>query len=137
MMESRGGITGGATINDFLRDFEGLGYTTQFVVRDGGRLECGACRHRLPADEVAVRSMRKVEGVSDPSDMGIVSALECPDCGARGTATFCTGAHCPPEDGEVLRRLHDERHSTMATARANEVDSSLVNDTGWLRGPDG
>jgi hypothetical protein len=84
----------------------------------------------VPADEVTVRSMRRVEGVSDPADQNLIGALECPRCGARGTATFCHGATCPPEHGEVLRRLHQER----APQRV-ERDDSLVLDTGWLPGP--
>ena len=136
MMDSRGGITGGASIRDFLTEYAGQGYTTTFIVRPAGRLECRAFGERVPAGEVAVRSMRRVEGVSDPSDMSIVGALECPRCGALGTATFCHGAHCPPEDGEVLRALQNQRHARSETLRGQDDDASLVSDSGWLRGPE-
>jgi hypothetical protein len=136
MIDSRGGVTGGATIADFIRDFEQQGFTSEFSVRPGGRLRCSSCGRRVRAGDVSVHSLRRVEGVSDPADQSLIGALECPECGSLGTATFCHGAHCPPEDGEVLRQLHDVRPSTAATAGALPHDESLVRDTGWLRGPD-
>jgi hypothetical protein len=92
----------------------------------------------MPADEVSVQSMRRVEGASDPSDMSAVAAMQCPRCHAMGTAAFCFGPHCPPEDAEVLRKLHhDERESRilMSEQGPEHDDQSLVSDTGWLEGP--
>jgi hypothetical protein len=115
------------------------GYRTTFTVRPDGRLECGNCHAWVSADEVPVQSMRRVEGVSDPADMSAVAAMRCPSCDALGTAAFCFGPHCPPDDAEVLRRLHhDERESRvlMSEQRPALDDQSLVRDTGWLDGPD-
>ena len=134
MIDSRGGVTGGATIGDFLRGFAREGYTSTFDVKEGGRLECRTCGRSIPAERVTVRSMRRVEGVSDPADQSLIGALVCPNCGAHGTATFCHGAHCPPEHGEVLRRLHQERTATRVQGESD--DESLVRDTGWLPGPE-
>lgn len=130
MIDAQGGVTGGATIDDFLRAFARDGYTGHFVVHRDGRIECSACHRRLAPRDVTVRSMRRVEGASDPSDMSVVGALECTNCGAHGTATFLYGVHAPPEHAEALRNLHQER----ATQRT-ENDASLVHDSGWLRGP--
>jgi hypothetical protein len=134
MIDSRGGVTGGATMSDFLRGYAREGYTGTFVVREHGRIECRTCGRLVPAQDVTVRSMRRVEGVSDPADMSLIGALECPACGARGTATFCHGTHCPPEHGEVLRLLHQDR---ALQRLAESEDRSLVHDSGWLRGPEG
>lgn len=137
-MESRGGVTGGATVADFLADFAVRGYSATFRVRPGGQLECSRCHARMPADEVRVQSMRRVEGVSDPADMSAVAAMQCPRCDALGTAAFCFGPHCPPDDAEVLRHLHhDERQSRVLMSEERHVheDQSLVSDTGWLAGP--
>jgi hypothetical protein len=136
-MESRGGVTGGATVGDFLADFAVRGYSATFQVRPDGKLECSRCHAWMPADEVPLQSMRRVEGSSDPADMSAVAAMQCPRCGALGTAAFCFGPHCPPEDAEVLRRLqHDERESRVLMSEApGPDDSSLVRDTGWLDGP--
>jgi hypothetical protein len=138
-MDSRGGLTGGATADDFRADFAVRGYTASFRVRPGGKLECSACHAWLPAEDVQLRSMRRVEGVSDPSYMAAVAALECPTCDARGTAEFCFGPMCPPEDGEVLRRLdhHDRASRSMMHDGVAHDDGALVSDSGWLRGPDG
>lgn len=131
-MDSRGGITGGATIQDFIAEFERRGYDGQFVVRPGGFLECAKCHERTRADSIHISSIRRVEGVSDPADMSAIGAMSCPHCGARGTATFCFGTRCPPEDGEVLRLL-DQRERPARQALVGKEDPSLVRDTGWLR----
>lgn len=132
-MESRGGITGGATLSDFLTGYAQEGFDASFRVRPNGSLLCSACEETVPADRVRLLSLRRVEGVSDPADMGAVAALACPQCGARGTATFCFGPHCPPEDGLVLRALDNQRPS--AHLSWDTEDLSLVRDTGWLPGP--
>lgn len=135
-MESRGGVTGGASIDDFLQGYAQAGYADSFHVRPDGTLLCASCQRTVQAERVKLRSMRRVEGVSDPADMGAIAALECPECGARGTATFCVGATCPPEHGRILRALDNQRPSAQEAWSAANADQSLVRDTGWLRGPD-
>lgn len=134
-MKSRGGITGGYSISDAMTLFEERGYHAQFGSAPGGLIRCFACDATHPARQVQLESMRRVEGVSDPADMCMVTALACPSCGARGTATFCFGPGCPPEDADVLRSLQDARPSSFKTPDPN-TDGSLVSDSGWLRGPD-
>lgn len=136
-MESRGGVTGGPTITDFLADFAKEGYHGTFRTRPEGRLECGECHEALDPGRVTLHSIRRVEGVSDPDDMAAIAALRCPECGARGTATFCVGTTCPPEDGLVLRALDNQRPSSHVSWRMTDGDQSLVRDTGWLRRPGG
>lgn len=135
MMESRGGITGGATLNDFISGYAREGYAGSFMVRRAGGLLCCACEQVLAPEGVTLRSLRRVEGVSDPADMGAVAALECPNCGSRGTATFSFGPNSPPEDGLVLRTLDDQRVSARIARDSVEDDGALVRDTGWLPGP--
>lgn len=135
MTVSRGGISGGLTIADALREFEDRGYIGQFVIRDGGAVECQSCHAQHRPKEVALEAMRRIEGVSDPADMVFVGALRCPRCEATGTATIKYGPAAPAEDAIVLRELDDERISTMIARESD--DESLVSDTGWLRGPDG
>lgn len=135
-MHPRGSVSGGATADDFLAEFAGKGFLGEFAVRPEGLLACLTCGRDQRAKDVTVHSFRRFEGASDPSDMGAVGALECPSCGARGTATFCFGPSCPPEDGAVLRALDQQlRHSRTETLRVE--DGSLVSDSGWLlRGPE-
>lgn len=132
-MDSRGGVTGGATLTDFISAYARDGYRGSFAVRPGGRLFCASCKRTSDAGNVPLKAMRRVEGASDPDDMAAVAALECPACGARGTATFCVGTRCPPEDGLVLRALQDHRESSRQVLLGG--DPSLVRDSGWLPGP--
>lgn len=132
-MESRGGVTGGATLEDFLSGYAREGYGSSFVKRPEGHLLCSSCQQSVLAHRIGLHSLRRVEGVSDPADMGIVAALQCPECGARGTATFCFGPQCPPEDGLILRAFDNQRPS--AHQAWDDADDSLVRDTGWLPGP--
>jgi hypothetical protein len=136
-VESRGGVTGGATVLDFLAHFEKEGYRSSFLVRAGGNMECTSCGAVLRADEFPLHRLRRVEGASDPADMCIVGATTCRNCGARGTFTACIGASCPPEDADVLRLLdHSTRVSRIPGPGGDLAeDPSLVRDTGWLPGP--
>lgn len=137
MIRSQGGVHGGMTIADALREFEARGYVGQFLVRDGALVECRQCGtvHRPP--DVRLEGMRRIEGVSDPADMVFVGALVCPECGERGTATLQYGPMASPEDSEVLRELDNQRTAATLTQKSSGDDSSLVSDSGWLRGPDG
>lgn len=111
-MRSLGGETGGLTILEALREYEGRGYGAQFAARPGGEVKCFTCGWRNKAVQVRLDSLRRIEGVSDPADMAVVAALECPHCGARGTAVMKYGPDAPPEDGEALRLLETLRKST-------------------------
>lgn len=135
MVISRGGISGGLTIADALREFETRGYKGQFSIREGGVIECMRCETRHAPKEVGLDSMRRIEGVSDPADMTFVGALECPRCGNHGTAVIGYGPNADPAHGEVLRELKDHRAS-HELLEATHGDASLVRDTGWLHGPD-
>ncbi|MFA5862360.1 MAG: hypothetical protein WDA16_11770 [Candidatus Thermoplasmatota archaeon] len=135
-MESKGGVTGGATITDFLSLFEDRGYKGSFMTKPGGVLQCGTCGAKHPADAYQVHRVRRVEGASDPSDMTIVAALECLGCHTRGTFTASVGAMSPPDDAEVLRTIdHALRPSREAMLDESLQDESLVADSGWLAGP--
>lgn len=131
MVQSRGGVTGGLTLTDAIREYEARGYTGHFTPAAGGVVECQACGHKLRPDDVTMRSMRRIEGVSDPADMALVGALECPNCHERGTVTLAFGPHTPPEEAAILRGLEDLRPSQASNERHD--DESLVRDTGWLR----
>lgn len=128
-MDSRGGITGGLTIADALHDYEGRGYEGQFIVREGGKLQCCACNRANPADRVQLDSLRRIEGVSDPADMNAIAALRCPSCGTRGTATLTYGPNAPRADGDALRLMESQRPSHQLNIKE---DPSLVYDSGWI-----
>lgn len=97
------------TILEVLSDFEAQGFTGQFVPREGAQVECVACHERHPADETVLRSLERLEGTSDPDDMVAVVALECPHCGAKGTAVLSYGPESDLIDAEVLMSFEDAR----------------------------
>ncbi len=97
------------TILDVLRELESLGFTGQFMPREGGRVECLTCHRLSPADETVFRHLRRLEGASDPADMLAVVGLACPHCSARGTAVLGYGPEATAVDTEVLERLEDCR----------------------------
>ena len=135
MVISRGGISGGLTIADALREFESRGYIGQFIILKDGQVECTKCEAVHRPAKVPLEAMRRIEGVSDPADMVFVGALRCPSCGSTGTATIKYGPSAGPEDAAVLRGLDDHRMSSALMHRG-EDDHSLVRDTGWLHRPD-
>lgn len=137
MVISRGGISGGMSIADALREFELRGYIGQFVIRGGGAVECQKCGASHRPAEVPLEAMRRIEGVSDPADMVFVGALRCPECGLTGTATIKYGPAAGADDAAALRGLDNQRSAATLTHRSSGDDHSLVHDSGWLRGPDG
>ena len=97
------------TLTRALREFEEAGFTGQFRVLDQGRLQCLTCRDELDGREVAIESLRRLEGASDPADMLAVAAIECPHCSARGTLILNYGPDATLEESTLLLVLKDDR----------------------------
>lgn len=102
----------GETLSDALDMLASKGYPDDFCVAGPGRVTCLSCRQEAPAETVTMGAMIRVEGVSDPADEEIIAGVTCPDCHAKGTLVLSYGANASPEDGEVARRLKDERPGT-------------------------
>lgn len=94
---------------DVLRSYEEAGFGASFRVLADARLKCGKCQRDSPAAEVRLLRLRRFEGESDPADEMALAALECPQCGARGTTVFNYGPGAPPEHAQALGELQDER----------------------------
>lgn len=97
------------TILGVLGELESLGFTGQFMPREGGQVECVTCHQLSPADETVFRQLRRLEGASDPDDMLAVVGLACLHCSAQGTAVLGYGPEAEAVDTEVLERLEDAR----------------------------
>jgi hypothetical protein len=97
------------TILDVLNELESLGFTGQFMPREGGQVECLTCHRLSPADDTVFRHLRRLEGASDPDDMLAVVGLACPHCRAQGTAVLGYGPEAAAVDTEVLVLLEDAR----------------------------
>ncbi len=94
-----------STLIEVISVFEDAGFRGQFVVHDGARLECSACRSQFDVADARVHALRRLEGASDPDDMLAVAAVVCPVCAARGTVVLGYGPVASAEDAEALAAL--------------------------------
>lgn len=96
------------TVSEIVADYERQGFGMSFTVADGG-VRCGACRTVSDASQVAVNSLARAEGPSDPADMAMVGIVTCPWCSMAGVLVVGYGPSASPEDADVLSRLNDDR----------------------------
>ncbi|HEX5586563.1 MAG TPA: phosphoribosylpyrophosphate synthetase [Acidimicrobiia bacterium] len=92
------------TVLDAVRILEGLGYTDDLRLEDGG-VQCSACGTRHAPERVVITHTYRFEGVSDPADEAIVLGVECPACGTRGVIVSAYGPEADPALFELLQRL--------------------------------
>jgi hypothetical protein len=93
------------TLAEVIAVLEDTGYRGQFSTRPEGRLLCLTCRTESDAPAVAVHSLSRTEGASDPDDMLAVAAVTCPVCATPGTVVLGYGPEASEEDAEVLLGL--------------------------------
>jgi hypothetical protein len=102
------GVARGAeTLLDVLARFTQQGWSSQFAAQSGGTVECESCHHVMAAADVPVLELRRLEGASDPDDMLAVVAVECANCGLRGSLVLNYGPTSTEEDAAVLLGLGD------------------------------
>jgi hypothetical protein len=93
------------TLLDVLARFTQHGWSSQFAARGGGSVECESCHTSVTAADVPVLELRRLEGASDPDDMLAVVAVECANCGLRGSLVLNYGPTATEEDAAVLLGL--------------------------------
>ena len=103
--------TDGTTLTEVLTGYSEAGFTSSFSVTADSRVLCETCETISAPEAVAIQSLRRLEGASDPDDMMAVAALSCPSCSSQGTLILGYGASATAEDSDVLRLLQDERHT--------------------------
>jgi hypothetical protein len=97
------GVPGDVTLVQVLAEFARAGYDHDVLVdEDDGSLICGVCRTRTDPREVAVDTLRRVEGASDPADMAAVLGITCGSCGSSGTAILRYGPEASAGEAAVL-----------------------------------
>jgi len=107
-MDELDGVARGAeTLLDVLGRFTQHGWSSQFAACAGGCVECESCRHIMAASDVPVLELRRLEGASDPDDMLAVVAIECANCGLRGSLVLNYGPTATEDDAAVLLGLGD------------------------------
>jgi hypothetical protein len=107
MDELEGVARGAETLLDVLARYTRKGWSSQFAARTGGAIECESCHHVVDASAVPVLELRRLEGASDPDDMLAVVAVQCPNCGLRGSLVLNYGPTATEEDDAVLLGLGD------------------------------
>jgi hypothetical protein len=105
--ELDGVARGAETLLDVLGRYTREGWSSQFAARAAGSIECESCHHVVAASDVPVLELRRLEGASDPDDMLAVVAIECPNCGLRGSLVLNYGPTATEEDAAVLLGLGD------------------------------
>jgi hypothetical protein len=107
MEPERGAPSDNTTAVTELQGMRDDGYDADFFAVEGPGLRCGSCRTVLPADQLELDALRRLEGASDPADMAAILALTCPSCGQQGTAMVKYGPEATAEEDELLRALPD------------------------------
>jgi hypothetical protein len=97
------------TLTDVLDGYAEAGFTSSFAALEGAVVRCDACGSALDPNGLEMRSLRRLEGASDPDDMMAVVALQCGVCGASGTMVLGYGPAGSDVDNDVLLALQDRR----------------------------
>jgi hypothetical protein len=97
------------TLADRMRQLHGAGWVEQISVGDAG-LRCDGCGGWAAPEDVAVDSVFRFEGPSDPGDESILFALSMP-CGHRGALPAVYGKDTEPAVADVLVRLRGSPHA--------------------------
>jgi hypothetical protein len=106
------------TLTDVLDGYSEAGFTSSFAAQEGGFVRCDHCGSELDSSTIHMRSLRRLEGASDPDDMMAVVALECGVCGSAGTMVLGYGPAASDIDSDVLRNLQDHREEGELPAHA-------------------
>ena len=68
---------------------------------------CGNCGDTVPADEIAIEALERVEGASDPADMAAVVGFTCPHCSSRDLLILKYGPAASGAEAYVRAALPD------------------------------
>ena len=104
------GIARGAqSLLEVMAGLAAEGYAAEFRITrdDPARLECLQGGHTFAPGEARLARIHRLEGASDPDEMLLVAALQCPVCNARGVATIVYGATADEGSASVLEQLPD------------------------------
>jgi hypothetical protein len=97
------------TLLEVLDDLKAEGFTHDVRVTEEGELCCRECGYCVPAEDMELLTLRRVEGASDPGDEAAVLGLRCGRCGELGVAIVRYGPEAGPGDVIVLQHVDDRR----------------------------
>ncbi len=101
---------------DVLSSYAEAGFSADAFAVAGGMILCGSCQSTLTPSHIAVYSIRRLEGTSDPSDNLGVVAIICPVCGAQATMVLKYGPEASPDEVTIWQQTTDRRDSVILPA---------------------
>ena len=123
------------TLVAILAAYASDGFDRDAFAAPDGRLLCGSCQSLIAPDHIAIQSIRRLEGQSDPADMMGVVAIICPVCDAHATAVLKFGPEASHEENQIWQRTTDERSSDTLpgnSAPGEVEDASESSDSAAL-----
>lgn len=93
------------TMTRVLRELGEAGWEGQLMAVAGGSVRCTNCDAVTPAAGLHIGAERRLEGASDPDDMSLVIAAECPACQTKSTLVLGYGPAASDEDGDIVVAL--------------------------------
>jgi hypothetical protein len=129
MSVNRGGPSDNTTLTEVVDSYRASGFASDFFVEEGSRVRCGRCSAIIDSRTLAMQSIRRLEGASDPDDMVAIVATSCPVCGADGTLVVAYGPMASEEDADVLTSLRDERTGDVLPRNASPDDTPDGSDS--------
>lgn len=107
--DSHGGMPE-LSLSQTVEDLTAQGWTAEFTALDGGALRCGLCGDTISPRDVAIDSVNRFEGPSNPDDEAAVFALTC-HCGCRGLYIVGYGPSMSGNDADAVAQLSRRRPS--------------------------
>jgi hypothetical protein len=98
-----------------LKELATLGFANTASVKPGARVACGCCDHTVPAREIEILAVRRLEGPTDPAEARIILGLQCKGCHHKSALALTYGPAASSEDADVLQNLDEtawRAHST-------------------------
>ena len=83
------------TLTEVLEGYEEAGIHIELRRARDGVVRCDTCGSELDPTRIHMRSLRRLEGASDPDDMLAVVVLQCGVCSASGTMVLGYGPASP------------------------------------------
>lgn len=93
------------TMTRVLRELGDAGWKGQMITVAGGSVRCTNCDAVSAAGDLQAATERRLEGASDPDDMTLVIAAECPACRTKSTLVLGYGPAASDEDGDIVVAL--------------------------------
>jgi hypothetical protein len=114
------------TLTSVLASYEAAGFDAQFAATDDGQVHCFACGVNVSPSHVALHSLRRLEGASDPDDMLAVAAVTCRSCGMNGVLVLHFGPESSSGEADVLTGLEDRRTDAVLPAAQTPAEAGEI-----------